>query len=467
MSDGLIVSVSGVRGLIGTDLTPELVARYAAAFGSLVSGPGGSAVVIGRDARTSGPMFAAAARAGLQSVGCTVIDCGLAPTPTVQLAVEHHHAAGGIVITASHNPIEWNALKFIGSDGVFLDADRGSRLQSMVERGDFHRAGWDAVGQILEDSEAIKRHLRLVLELPVVDLELVRGRRFSVALDCVRGVGGSIMPELLSQLGCRVAGLDLEPDGRFPRAPEPLPENLSALGRLTRESGADFGMAVDPDGDRLALVDEQGEPIGEDYTLAFAVRAVLSDRPGASPPARPVVVCNLSTSLVVEDAVRESGASLLRAPVGEANVARAMERAGAVVGGEGNGGVILPALHRGRDAPLAAALVLTLLARRNQPVSRLVQSSPRYVIIKAKAGRGGDLEMAYRKLERGLSDAAVDRQDGVRFSWADKWLHVRPSGTEPIVRLIAEARTADVARELIATAREALESKERTARCVV
>ena len=446
-----MTSVSGVRGLVGTDLTPEVVARYAAAFGRIVGAEDGGAVVLARDARTSGPMFAASARAGLQSVGLDVIDCGLVPTPTAQLAVEHHHARGGIIITASHNPIEWNALKFVGADGLFLDGETAARVLTLGGDGQsVPRVGWDRIGGDATDDAAVRRHLDAVLGLSVVNVVRIRERRLTVALDCVRGAGGTVMPALLERLGCTVHGMDTETDGRFPRAPEPLPQNLQGLGRLVRSSGADIGIAVDPDVDRLAVVDEQGEPIGEDYTLAFAVRAVLARGVG------PVVV-NLSTSLVVDDAARPFGVEVARAPVGEANVARAMRHAGAVIGGEGNGGVILPALHYGRDAPLAAALVLGLVAETGERVGELVAAQPRYTIVKDKVPRGADLATLYGALERRFADAVFDRQDGLRLAWPDRWLHVRPSGTEPIVRLIAEARTASEARGLVAAARALLE----------
>jgi len=295
----------------------------------------------------------------------------------------------------------------------------------------------------------------------------IRRRKLKVALDCVRGAGGTIMPSLLERLGCKVVGMDLEPDGRFPRAPEPAPEHLGRLGELVRRRKADLGMAVDPDVDRLALVDERGEPIGEDYTLAFAVRAVLEGadrRTAARRPDRRTVVINLSTSLVVEDAARGCGAEVVRAPVGEANVARAMRAAGAAIGGEGNGGVILPALHLGRDAPAGAALALELLTRTGKAVSELVAEHPRYAIVKAKAARGPDLASAYTELRRRFPDGAPDQQDGLRLAWAGRWIHVRPSGTEPIVRLIAEAPTREAALRLIGTASEVLEG-ERTAAC--
>ncbi len=443
-----MVSVSGVRGLVGKDLTPELVARYGASFGTLLKEAGKPVAVLARDSRTSGPMFVAAAQAGLQSVGCRVIDCGMVPTPTAQMAVEHHHAGGGIVLTASHNPVEWNALKFIGHDGVFLDQAMGEKLRAGVNAATLPRAGWDTLGTITTDADAIARHLELVLKLPFVDAGAIRKKKFTVALDTCRGAGGTTVPQLLDALGCKVVAINLETDGRFPRPPEPIPENLVALGELVRSAGADIGMAVDPDVDRLALTDVKGRAIGEDYTLAFALRAVLAQQNG------PVVV-NLSTSLVVEDAARLHNAKVERAPVGEANVARAMRKLGAVIGGEGNGGVILPALHLGRDAPLAIALVLHLLATTGKSVAELVSEQPRYVIVKAKAPRGGDVEKMYAALLARYADAKVDRQDGLRLAWPDRWLHVRPSGTEPIVRLIAEAPSVEIANELVAASRAA------------
>src|SRR3989442_3335708 len=391
MTDTLMVSVSGVRGLVGTDLTPEVVARWAAAFGTWAkTGKGKSRVVLGRDARTFGPMFARAATAGLNSVGCDVIDVGLVATPTVQLAVEHHQATGGIILTASHNPIEWNALKFVGPDGIFLDtvAGRGVRDLGAGGKNPLPRAKSNAIGGVEADSDAISRHLAAVLALRGVDVRAIRRRRFRVALDTVRGAGGALMPELLERLGCRVAAINLDTDGLFPRPPEPVPENLKALGALVRRKKADIGIAVDPDVDRLAIVDEKGRPIGEDYTLAFAIRAVR-------PSGRQTVVCNLSTSLVVEDAAREFGARVVRAPVGEAPVAKKIIKLKAMIGGEGNGGVMYPALHVGRDAPVAGALVLSLLARERITVSELVARAPRYTIVKAKAPRGARLEQVY------------------------------------------------------------------------
>jgi phosphomannomutase len=382
-----------------------------------------------------------------------VIELGVAPTPTVQLAVEYHHASAGIILTASHNPVEWNALKFVGPDGIFLDAKDGALVRELADRGPA-RADWSRVGSIQEDAGAIDRHLDAILALPLIDAEAIRRRRFTVALDCVRGAGAGAVIPLLDRLGCQVHGINLEPDGKFPRPPEPIPENLGELGRLVKKTGADVGLAVDPDVDRLALVDETGRPIGEDYTLALAVRAVLGGRISAARP--PTVVVNLSTSLVVEDAARASGARLVRAPVGEANVARAIRDEGAVIGGEGNGGVMLPALHIGRDAPLGVALILQLLAASGVTLSRLVAASPQYTIVKAKGPRGPELAPLYHRLRQRFPDAIPDERDGLRLAWPDRWLHVRPSGTEPIVRLIAEAPTRADAETLVAAGRELL-----------
>src|SRR6267143_3099084 len=283
MTDTLMVGVSGVRGIVGKDLTADVVTRWARAFGlwlregTSAGGPGpGTSAVLGRDARTSGPMFAAAVTAGLNAVGCDVIDIGLVPTPTVQLAVEHHRAGGGIAITASHNPIEWNALKFIGPDGIFLDGADGARVAELAARPS--GSGKRETGNVTADPGAVERHLDAVLKLPAVDVERIRTGKFTVALDAVRGAGGPVMRALLERLGCEVAGINLEMDGRFPRPPEPVPENLGGLSTLVTRAGAALGIAVDPDVDRLAIVDETGTPIGEDYTLAFAVRAVLGGK---------------------------------------------------------------------------------------------------------------------------------------------------------------------------------------------
>ena len=449
--DGLMVSVSGIRGRVGEALTPEVVATFAAAFGAwaLKENPG-RPVVVGRDSRVSGPMFHRVAVAALQSVGANVLDIGLTTTPTCQLAVEDHHAAGGIMLSASHNPIEWNALKFIGPSGLFLEASEGAAMRSIAERG-IPRVGWQQLGAVESDTGATQRHLERILKIPYVDVAAIRKRHFHVALDCVRGAGSVIVPALLERLGCSVTAIHMEPDGRFPHAPEPVAENLGELEQLVRKAKADVGIAVDPDVDRLALVSEQGKAIGEDYTLALASMLVLRHRRGP-------VVTNLSTSLVVEDAVTRGGSTLTRAPVGEVNVAVRMRELAAVIGGEGNGGVILPEVHLGRDAPLGIALILQLLAETGQPLSAVAAELPRYAIVKDKLDRPkASLDSVYAALRTAFSDARVDTQDGLRLAWSDRWLHVRPSGTEPIVRVIAEAPTEQEARTLVQRARQPLE----------
>jgi len=445
----LMISVSGIRGRVGFGLTPEVFARYAAAFGAWAISKGGAkAVVLGRDSRVTGPLFHQVARAALESVGADVIDLGITTTPTLQMAVEHHHAAGGLGITASHNPIEWNALKFIGPDGLFLSAAAGAEMRALID--DVPYATYDALGVTRFDGDAVARHLDAVLALPMIDVAAIRARRFRVAYDACRGAGGIIIPRLLELLGCDVEGIELEPDGRFPRSPEPVAENLGALAALVQATRADIGFATDPDVDRLSLVDDTGRAIGEDYTLALASRVVLKARAG-------VVVTNLSTSQVVDDQVVHAGGSVKRAPVGEVNVAMAMRAAGAVFGGEGNGGVILPELHLGRDAPLGVALLLQALVDAGEPLSAVVARFPRYAIIKDKLDRpAAPLDAVYAALRAAFPDAAVDTQDGLRLAWTGRWVHIRPSGTEPVVRVIAEAPTAEAARTLVERARALL-----------
>ena len=450
--ESLMVSVSGIRGRVGFSLTPEIVATYAAAFGAWSAARGKSCtIVVGRDSRVSGPMFHRTVVAALQSVGCTIIDIGLTTTPTCQLAVEHHHAAGGLMISASHNPIEWNALKFISSTGLFLDGAEGTEMRASIETG-ILRATWDELGTVEQDDRAVSRHLDRVLSIPYIDVEGIRRRKFKVALDCVRGAGSVIVPQLLERLGCTVSAIHTEPDGRFPRAPEPTADNLKELEQLVLKTGSTIGLAVDPDVDRLALVSNEGKAIGEDYTLALAARLVLRHRKGP-------LVTNLSTSRLLEDIAAEAGVPVKRAPVGEVNVATAMRDSHSPIGGEGNGGVILSEVHLGRDAPIGIALILQLLHEDNRPLSAMVADLPRYVIVKDKLDRPkASLDTVYAALRKAFPAAEVDTQDGLRLSWPDRWVHVRPSGTEPIVRVIAEAPTDKDAHELVRRSREPLDS---------
>jgi phosphomannomutase len=387
-------------------------------------------------------------------VGARVVDVGVVPTPTLLLATRHHGAAGGIGITASHNPAEWNALKLVTGEGIFLDAELSARFQDYLRRKDPPRAAWNALGALLVDDQAWPRHREAILALPELDHAALRKRRFHVALDCVHGAGGLVMPELLERLGCEVTAMGTEPDGLFPRDPEPTAANLRGLGDLVKQSGAEIGLAVDPDVDRLSLVDERGEPVGEDLTLALAAAVVLRRTPGP-------VVTNLSTSRVVEDVAAAYASPVVRAPVGEVNVARRMQAERAVVGGEGNGGVIHPRLQHTRDAPAAAALVLQHLLDEGKSLAQAVARWPAYAIVKDKVSFPREaLADAYRLLAEGMEPGELDRSDGLRLAWPKQraWLHVRPSGTEPVVRLIAEAPDPGAARALVRAAAERLQT---------
>jgi phosphomannomutase len=451
----LMVSVSGVRGRVGEGMTAEVVARFAAAFGAYIrekSGKPRPRIVLGRDTRTSGPMFSRIVAGSLQSVGCDVTDIGIAPTPTALHSIAALGADGGIVVTASHNPVEWNALKLASAAGMFLDADEAPLMRAFINDRALPRAAWDELGIVQEDAGAADRHLQAVLDMRYLDVEALRARRFRVALDCIRGAGAVLLPRLLEELGCEVVGLNLEPDGRFPREPEPVADNLGELESLVRQSGADIGMATDPDSDRLSLVSGDGRAIGEDFTLALAATLVLQHVPGP-------VVTNLSTSRLLRDVADRAGVQLHLAPVGEIHVARRMQQVGAVIGGEGNGGVILPDVQYTRDAAVAVALVLQLLLEDSRPLADIVTSHERYVIVKDKLPHDArPLESVYATLEQQLAAPAADRQDGLRLDWPDerRWLHLRASGTEPILRIIAEARTEQEARQLIDQARHAL-----------
>jgi phosphomannomutase len=447
-----MVSVSGIRGRVGAPFTPELAAGIAAAFGAFMAGGTRGPICVGRDSRTSGPMFVRAVTAGLQSVGVDVVELGVVPTPTLLMSVTDAEAAGGIGVTASHNPAQWNALKLVTEEGIFLDADRSAAFRAYLAAEDPPRAAWDALGNVSEDRGAWTRHLEKILELPHVDVAAIQAMGLKVAVDCVHGAGGPVVRELLDRLGCEVVGIGMEPDGLFPRDPEPTAANLADLCQLVRKSGAALGLAIDPDVDRLSLVDEGGRPLGEDLTLALASAAVLKRTPGP-------VVTNLSTSQVVEDVAAASGAVLHRAPVGEVNVARRMQKEGAVVGGEGNGGVILPALHYTRDAPLAVALILQHIADEGVALSKAAGRWPTYSIVKEKVTFPREaLREGYAALEQDLRAEAKDEADGLRLAWPSRraWLHVRPSGTEPVVRLIAESSDEARAKQLVTRAADVL-----------
>ena len=435
-------------------MTPEVAVRYGAAFGRHLRTTGaaddpGAYVIVGRDSRTSGDLLSAAVAAGLRAAGIPVRDAGMAPTPTLLLAVRDDvRAVGGLVVTASHNPIEWNGLKLASGSGMFVSPQAGLAVQQLFERGP-ELADWSGLGNGGTLEGVAEHHIDRVLSLSLLDTEAIRRRSPVVALDCVHGAGGAVVPELLRRLGCTVEGIGLTTDGLFPRDPEPIPANLGDLCRLVRSTGAEIGMAVDPDGDRLALVDGSGEAVGEDWTLALAAEYVLGRRSGA-------LVTNLSSSQSIEEVAVRAGAPFHRAPVGEARVALKMVEVDAVVGGEGNGGVMLPDLNLTRDAAVAAALVLNLLAAEEMTLGDLLAGRTRYRMVKRKVERGRlDPEDIYRRIRTGVpAGAAENTEDGLWLAWpeAREWLHVRPSGTEPILRIIAEAPSLGRAEQLAAMA---------------
>ena len=438
----LMRSVSGVRGIVGTDLTPEIAARHAAAFGTILRG---GSVVVARDTRPTGPLIAEAAISGLLAVGCDVIDIGVAPTPTVPLAVTHLRAAGGVAVTASHNPIEWNALKFLGSAKKLLPPSMIDSIYRAADSGAICYRPWDKIGRRTQNHSMIDLHIQSVLRLKSVDVRAIARRRPVVVYDAGGGAGALCGPALLRRLGCRVHEIHCTVGPRFPRGPEPVPKNLRDLGKAVRQFKADIGFATDPDSDRLAIVDESGRPLGEERTLALATYWVLSRTPG------PVVI-NLSTSRAVLDIASSLGQKGYTSKVGEANVAEIMRAKRAVIGGEGNGGVIMPELHFGRDALLGMALVLSLLANAKEPISRISDGLPTYCSAKTKVPRPSDLTRRLKRLAAYYIQEQVDDRDGIKVDFADGSVHARPSNTEPIVRISSEARTQKRANELLAEA---------------
>lgn len=441
----LIASISGIRGIVGDSLTPEVVIAYVSAFARWC---GGGSVVIGYDGRPSGEAIMDLARATLRLCGVDVVDIGMAPTPTVQLAVEHSTARGGIAITASHNPGEWNGLKFLNDGGVFLGAEENASLFALVAAGE--RAWMPAVGMGAHTHryDAVADHIERVLACEVVDVMRIRARRFRVVVDAVNASGSVAVPALLRELGCEVIEAACDGSGEFPHTPEPLPENLTSLGDAVRAQRADLGIAVDPDADRIVLFDERGLPFGEEYSITTAVHAVLEALPEGERADAGIVV-NLSTTRAVDDVAARHGATVHRAPVGEINVVRAMLAQRAVVGGEGSGGVILPAVHAGRDSLVGAALVLQALSGFSGPASAFRATLPEWVIRKFRYGiEGLDAAAVLRRVAESYASERVDTRDGVRIDFADGWVHVRSSNTEPIMRVIAEARSADEAATL-------------------
>jgi phosphoglucosamine mutase len=433
------ITISGARGIVGQDLTVDNVQRMAWAYARFI---GGGAIVLARDSRPSGPMVRSAVESGLLAGGCSVIDIGLAPTPTVGIMIRKLNAKGGVNITASHNPSPWNALKLFGSDGTFPSDQFVQDYIKFLNQEKLQHAVWDEIGEARQDLTALDVHSQLVED--AIDCSKIREKKYRVVVDGCRSVGGVFLPPFLERLGCDVIQLDCQPDGDFQRILEPTPENLGALCKLVKKEKADIGIAADPDADRLAIVSEEGKAIGEEYTLAFSTYAALQQAGGG------ISVANLSTSMLTDYAAKICGGSVIRTAIGEANVADGIRANNAVIGGEGNGGVMYPAVHNGRDSLTAAALTLKLMADSGKTVSALAAEFPDYVILKDKVTI--DLDKAKTQLEEIASnppDGEVDTQDGVKIIREDAWLHLRCSNTEPIVRIIAEACGEEQTRELI------------------
>lgn len=442
-NDVLMVGISGLRGTVGGSLSPELCARYAMAAGCwFVENHAGKKVklVVGRDSRRSGGMVERAVVAGLEAVGCDVIMLGVISTPGVAIMAKHLHADGGVMITASHNPIQWNGIKIIREDGVAPPPDEATRIISRFHDEDFQLVDVEGLGHASANAEGAGVHVDQVLQ--VVDVEAIRAAGLTAVVDSVNGAGGEEARLLLEALGVERVAMNAEPTGWFAHAPEPIAANLTALAEHVPKVRADVGFAQDPDADRLAIVDETGHYIGEEYTLALAGLHLLREGD--------FIAANLSTSRMIDDVAHAVGAEVVRTAVGEANVAAGMRASGARIGGEGNGGVILSEISQVRDSIVGMALTLEMLATRKQPLSTIVDSIPKYAIIKHRVDATEELKAAIEpKLREAFSEQRIDTQDGVRVDWEDSWVHVRKSNTEPIVRIISEAKDEARAQALI------------------
>jgi phosphomannomutase len=450
-SGQLMLSVSGLRGIIGDTLTPPVAARYGAAIGEWAkrrSNRPNPHVVVGRDSRASGPMVERATVAGLTATGCRVTTVGIVTTPGGAIMAEQLKAHAGVVITASHNPAVWNGIKALRHDGVAPPAEEAQQIIDDFRADQVEYVPVDQLQPIQHDETAHTVHVRRIL--PHLDAEAIRNRAPKVVLDSVCGAGGPATATLLEDLGAELVHLNPKPNGRFPHPPEPTAENLTELCDAVREHGADVGFAQDPDADRLAIVDENGRYIGEEYTLALGVVHLLSREPGP-------VVANLSTSRMIDDVAARFGCAVHRSPVGEANVAEVMRQVGAVAGGEGNGGLIWSKVIRVRDSLAAIAVVLELLAQSGKRLSELVAEIPAYTIVKEKLPiEPGMAERAFERLRERFADQQLNDADGLRIDWPDRWVHIRPSNTEPILRIIAEAADRETANELITSVRETI-----------
>ncbi len=425
--------VSGVRGVFADSLDPAVALRFAARFGEFIkAGKAKASIVVGRDSRTTGQCVFHAVASGLTGVGCDVIDIGITPTPTVLLSVQDLKADGGIAITASHNPPEWNAMKFVDGDGMFLSAERSAAFLASVDTDPLW-TDWQGIGHTQTDTTAIRRHLDKVLAIPYLNVEAIRARRFKVVIDSVNGAGGLISPLLLSELGCEVVEINGAPTGVFAHPAEPLNQNLVQLEEAVRSHGADIGFATDPDVDRLSIVAEDAHCVGEELSVVLAQMYVLPKRKGD-------IVVNLSTSMLSDDIAARFGVKVHRARVGEINVGKLMQELRSPIGGEGNGGIICPEVNYTRDAIAGMALVLGLLAERGESLSQIVAALPHYYFSKGRMDVDPARMDSIMAAVPGLfGDCVLDNRDGIKATGDRYWVHVRKSGTEPIIRVYVES----------------------------
>lgn len=447
----LIKSISGIRGTIGgapgEGLSPLDIVKFTAAYATFIRRSGGSdsnVIVVGRDARISGPMVSNIVVSTLCAMGYDVVNIGLASTPTTEVAVVAEKAAGGIILTASHNPMQWNALKLLNSSGEFLNDAQGKEVLRIAEAEEYSFVPVTELGHVYTNDTYNAKHIRQVLDLKLVDREAIAAAGFTVAVDAVNSVGGVVIPQLLRALGVKnIIELNCEPTGHFAHTPEPIPENLTQIAELMKEGKADVGFVVDPDVDRLAIVMENGEMFVEEYTLVAVADYVLSHTPGAT-------VSNLSSSRALRDVTERHGCTYSASAVGEVNVTTEMKRTGAVIGGEGNGGVIYPEAHYGRDALVGVALFLTLMAKSGKKVSELKAGYPAYAIAKNKIELTPDIDVdaILRAVKEKYSGEKVTDIDGVKIDFPNSWVHLRKSNTEPIIRIYSEAATMEEADEL-------------------
>ncbi|HYW36337.1 MAG TPA: phosphoglucosamine mutase [Balneolaceae bacterium] len=436
----LMVSVSGIRGIFGTDLTPENLTRFSAGFGAWLDG---GKVVVGRDTRVTGQICEDLVAATLQSCGCDVVKVGIVPTPTVAMAVLKHNAAGAVIISASHNPEQWNALKLLNGKSEFLDAEQGQQVIEHSEKKNFRYQSFNQIGGVTEDSTALADHINQILELPYINPKKIATANFSVAIDPVNGTGGIALPPLLEKLGVKIIHkLNTAPSGLFAHNPEPLPGHLQDISTLVRQKECDLGIVTDPDADRLALVTNEGEPFGEEYTQVAAFDFILSKNPGPC-------ATNLSSSRAASDIAQKYGQTCFRSAVGEINVVKKMQEVDAVIGGEGNGGVINPDLHYGRDALVGTAIILQLLAEREISMADYRRTLPDYHMRKGRLQLDRlDGDAVLQRAKDIFSSENPDTTDGVKIDFDDGWVHLRKSNTEPIIRVYSEGTTPKKAAQL-------------------